>query len=99
MPDVEVEHAPDLIGQGPPDSRERALLRETLEFALKDLFRTAASTKSLRQETHDWVFGEPSGRGRWPYGDFASLCEALGIDPDALREQLRRDLEKQGGTS
>ncbi len=44
------------------------------------------ATKSrLFREAEEWIFGSDD---RWPFS-FVNVCEALGIEPQALRKRLR----------
>jgi hypothetical protein len=83
-------------------SGEKRLLLAVLERAISDLCNTRSSQSSVRdrEEARQWVESREESS---PYS-FIRICEALGLDPDALRqgilalereELLSPDVEKQ----
>ncbi len=67
-----------------------ALLRAVLEDALK-CFQSQYVTEGghLRQEAHEakaWFWSEEE---RWPFS-FRTVCTILGLEPEAVRQQLKR---------
>ena len=75
--------AVDLDGSG-----EQLLLLATLQDSLRTLFgtkRSGISTARQREELH-WITSDDRSR---PFA-FVNVCDALGIDPDRLRERVLR---------
>jgi hypothetical protein len=71
-------------------SPERCLMLAVLEGALLDLRRSAnrrtARMRRLADEVEGWFAADDD---RWPCS-FLSICQALGIDPAAVRSCLPR---------
>jgi hypothetical protein len=67
-------------------SGERLLMLALLADAI-NIFLKGASERRLLAETRNWIRG---GSGACQAVSFQDACDALGIDPDALRERLFR---------
>jgi len=74
---------------------ERRLMLAVLEEAVNDHQRhvVASGTAGRRLfcEAHAWIASHDT---QWPYS-FVNICEALGLDPGALRAGLRRWGDRQ----
>lgn len=91
---VTVDHDPGLLGILQQLSPEQELVKAIIEEAMVDLFRVPCNADDTRpRDAWRWIFGRPIKAWRmWSFGDFEPACHALGIDPEALRAKLRRDL-------
>ncbi len=73
-------------------SGEQRLMLAILEGAVADLLgtREKRTVRRMRRmlEAEDWIFGEPGAQTV----RFEDCCAALGVDPDYLRDGLRRRL-------
>ncbi len=67
-------------------SGERLLMLAVLTDAI-NIFLRGATERRLSNETRDWIRGESTGSHAI---SFENACDALGIDPAAMREQLFR---------
>ena len=77
-------------------SPEQRLVCAMIEEARDDLFRVPCNVNDTRAvDAHEWIFGEPAGSRRWRFGDFESACHSVGVDPDALRDALRKELRRR----
>lgn len=96
-PKDRMEHAPsEMWGVPRRQSAEQKLVQAMLEEAREDLFRVPCNAMDTRAvDAHAWIFGEPTGMTRWPFGDFEAACEVLGIDANAWREQLQKELRRR----
>lgn len=67
-------------------SGEKRLLLAVLERAISDLCNTRSSQSSVRdrEEARQWVESRDESS---PYS-FIRICEALGLDPDVLRQGI-----------
>lgn len=92
--------APPLVGSqiAPPRTSiallcpEARLMLAVLDNALDDLRRNARvdDVRARRQlaETRAWIEDDDT---TWPYA-FANICDVLGLDPSAVRRQMRAGL-------
>jgi hypothetical protein len=67
-------------------SGERLLMLAVLTDAI-NIFLRGATERRLCNETRDWIRGESAGSHAI---SFENACDALGIDPAAMRERLFR---------
>lgn len=69
---------------------ERRLMAAVLEACLDRLTAARRSTGTKAQEiaTEEWEYLDSEDRS-WPFS-FRNICDQLGMDGDAIREQLRR---------
>jgi hypothetical protein len=83
-----VSPVPDV--QIPPDSRCRSLMRAVLTDAVEIVrkFRRSNCVKrrALVAETRAWFESHDTS---WPFA-FESICDAFGLDPDAVRGELEK---------
>jgi len=63
-----------------------AVLREALDDYRRGLTVAGADAASERRTLESWFCSDDLG---WPYS-FVNICQALGLDVDALRGELRR---------
>lgn len=72
----------------PTDSQCRRLMRAVLTEALEEVRKHRRSRLPSRQElvaeTRAWFHSADTS---WPFA-FASICDTLGLDPDAVRSRL-----------
>ena len=80
----------------------KALLLEIVRRAAYDwvLYRTSGRIqhKKLAEDAYYWLFVEEMGHPRWTerqhsqkaITSFVSICEVLDLDPDAVRQQVRK---------
>lgn len=80
----------------------KALLLEVVRRAAYDwvLYRTSQRLqhKRLAEDAYYWLFVEEPGHSRWvertlgqkAITSFLSICDALDLDPDAVRQHVRR---------
>lgn len=96
-PKERMNHDPGgLWGVPRRQSAEQRLVQAMIEEAREDLFRVPCNAMDTRAvEAHEWIFGEPTGVRRWLFGDFEAACEVLGIDANAWREQLQKELRRR----
>lgn len=76
-------------GRGPQEAEFNlvlALLEDAIHCFKKYRFAKAASARELYVEARDWF---DSNDRTWPFS-FENVCMILGIDPDYLRQGLRR---------
>jgi len=97
-PKERMDHAPWLVGLSRTLTPEQLLVKAIIEESVEDLFRAPCNAEDTRsQEAFRWIFGTPIGAWRaWAFGDFEAACQCLGLDADALRTKLRRDLDARG---
>ena len=79
-----------LLGRQTPDSPERQLMAAVLADAVSQ-YRQYALVRGARAggmfaEAARWIGSDDVS---WPYS-FRNICDVLGIDGDALRDELRR---------
>jgi hypothetical protein len=76
---------------------EKALLAAILEDAIKEYRTYCQAHDSLGQkrfrEVEQWIMRE---RNDWIFS-FQSVCEFLGLDPQYVRHELRREDQRQRG--
>ncbi|HXG21660.1 MAG TPA: hypothetical protein VNN62_21610 [Methylomirabilota bacterium] len=63
-----------------------AVLEDALHCVRIPEERCTARTQRLAQEAETWLFSDDES---WPFA-FVNICEALGLDPAAVRRTLRR---------
>lgn len=85
----------------------RALMLEIVRRAVYDyvLYRSSSrlDQKELAHSAHVWLFEEGPGHPWWAcrqkedreFTSFLSICECLDIDPDVLREHVRKATPQQ----
>lgn len=76
-------------GRGPQEAEYNlvvALLEDAIHCFKKYRFAKAASAREQYEEARDWF--ESTDR-TWPFS-YENVCMILGIDPEYLREGLRR---------
>lgn len=96
-PKERMDHAPWLVGLSAKLTPEQLLVKALLEEAVADLFRVPCNADDTRAaEAFRWIFGTPIRAWRaWAFGDFEAACQVIGVDADALRTKLRRDLARK----
>ena len=80
----------EMLSQAGPAAGERALLRAVLEDAIRCMAGEIGPVRErplLAAEARTWV---ADTNRRWPMS-FENVCEALGFEPEALRDRLLRD--------
>jgi hypothetical protein len=63
-----------------------AVLRQGLDDYGRALTESHVRARRERYTLERWIFGDDR---QWPYS-YLNVCEAVGIDPCALRKELRR---------
>ncbi|GIW40591.1 MAG: hypothetical protein KatS3mg076_1168 [Candidatus Binatia bacterium] len=89
--DFELFHSAALAGGEPRQGQltgTKALMLAVLEDGIRSYL---SSSKAVSQEAEFWIL---SDRRRSPFS-FVVVCEMLGLDPDAVRQALKRMKEQR----
>jgi hypothetical protein len=64
----------------------RAILDDALDCWRKQFLTSGQRAQRLAREAEEWFFSDDSD---WPFS-FMTICGALGLDPEYIRQGLRR---------
>ena len=75
-----------LAGRCPEAELMRAVLEDALLCFQKGLFGQGRRVQRLAREAEEWLFSDDTN---WPFS-FVSICAVLGLEPEYLRQGIRR---------
>ena len=72
-----------------------AVLEDAVECFQKHVFATRSRHRRLYREAEAWLFADSRGKSSDSAFTFDFICDALGIERDALRRGLMRWRDRQ----